>query len=54
MSHKPHAFENQIFNHYREQAKAINDAIALLKDHNYTIIDLEGKWIRKVNEQANR
>tara|TARA_R110000744_G_scaffold102940_4_gene197584 strand:+ start:1748 stop:1903 length:156 start_codon:yes stop_codon:yes gene_type:complete len=50
MSHVPHAFENQIFEHYRERAKQINSAIELLKEHNYTIIDLEGKWIRKETE----
>ncbi len=42
-----HPFENQIFNHYRERAKKINDAIELLIEHNYTVIDLEGKWIKK-------
>jgi len=42
-----HPFENQIFNHYREKAKAINEAIELLTEHNYTVIDLEGKWIKK-------
>lgn len=47
MAHTPHAFENQIFEHYRTQAKAITDAIELLKEHNYTIIDLEGNWIKK-------
>tara|TARA_R110000803_G_scaffold63573_2_gene124255 strand:+ start:347 stop:493 length:147 start_codon:yes stop_codon:yes gene_type:complete len=47
MAHTPHAFENQIFEHYRTQAKAINDAIELLKEHNYIIIDLEGNWIKK-------
>ena len=47
MAHTPHAFENQIFEHYRTQAKAINDAILLLKEHNYIIIDLEGNWIKK-------
>ncbi len=44
---KPHAFENQIFHHYRQQAKQINDAIELLKQFNYTIVDLEGNIIRK-------
>ena len=47
MAHIPHAFENQIFEHYREKAKAITDAINLLKEYNYTIIDLEGNWIQK-------
>ncbi len=41
------AFENQIFDHYRKQAKEINDAIELLVKHNYTVIDLQGKWIKK-------
>mgnify|MGYP003624267880 FL=1 len=50
MSHRPHAFENQIFEHYRERAKQINLAIELLKEHNYTIVDLEGNIIRKENE----
>ena len=49
MSHRPHAFENQIFEHYRERAKQINLAIELLKEHNYTIVDLEGNIIRKEN-----
>tara|TARA_R110001592_G_scaffold95756_2_gene275604 strand:- start:1312 stop:1461 length:150 start_codon:yes stop_codon:yes gene_type:complete len=47
---KVNAFENEIFDHYRQRAKAINKAIELLKEHNYTIIDLEGKWINKLKE----
>jgi hypothetical protein len=47
MSHKHHAFENEIFSHFREQVNEINKAIKLLKEHNYTIIDLEGNWIKK-------
>lgn len=47
MAHIPHAFENQIFEHYRERAKAITDAIELLVEHNYTVIDLEDNWIQK-------
>lgn len=47
MAHEPNAFENQIFHHYREQAKLINDAIELLVKHNYTIIDLQGQIINK-------
>lgn len=50
MPHTPHAFENQIFEHYRERAKEINAAIELLKEHNYTVIDLEGNWINKKKE----
>ena len=44
-----HPLENQIFNHYRKQAKEINQAIELLTEHNYTVIDLQGKWITKEN-----
>ena len=47
MAHEPNAFENQIFHHYREQAKSINDAIELLVKHNYTVVDLQGKIINK-------
>tara|TARA_R110000796_G_scaffold48672_4_gene116710 strand:- start:2263 stop:2415 length:153 start_codon:yes stop_codon:yes gene_type:complete len=46
MSHTPHAFENQIFEHYREKQKSINNAITLLKENNYTIIDLNGNIIK--------
>ena len=49
-----HPFENQIFNHYREQAKEINKAIELLVEHNYRVIDLEGKWITKENINLNK
>jgi hypothetical protein len=44
---KHNALENQIFDHYRKQAKTINNAIDLLTEHNYTVIDLEGNWIKK-------
>ena len=47
MAHEPNAFENEIFNHYRTQAKTINNAIELLVKHNYTVIDLQGKIINK-------
>lgn len=47
MAHEPNAFENQIFDHYRTQAKTINNAIDLLVQHNYTVIDLQGKIINK-------
>ena len=36
-----------MFKKSREKEKAINDAIELLIEHNYTVIDLEGKWIKK-------
>ena len=47
MAHTPNAFENQIFNHFRENAKQINNSRELLVEHNYTVIDLEGKIINK-------
>tara|TARA_R110001583_G_scaffold45502_5_gene143251 strand:+ start:1106 stop:1255 length:150 start_codon:yes stop_codon:yes gene_type:complete len=49
MNNKPNAFESSIFEHYRERAREINKAIELLKEHNYTVIDLEGNWIKKNN-----
>jgi hypothetical protein len=48
-----HPFENQIFNHYRKTAKEINEAIVLLTEHNYTVIDHQGKWITKENINKN-
>tara|TARA_R100000935_G_C2793688_1_gene147166 strand:- start:584 stop:793 length:210 start_codon:yes stop_codon:yes gene_type:complete len=47
MAQEPNAFENQIFDHFRQRAKKINKAIELLVKHNYTIIDLEGEIIKK-------
>jgi hypothetical protein len=47
--HDHHPFENQIFSHFREQAKSINVAINLLAKQGYTIIDLEGQVITKWN-----
>jgi len=44
---KVNAFENEIFDHYRQKADEINQAIELLKEHRYIIIDLEGNWIKK-------
>ena len=44
---KVNAFENEIFDHYRQKAKEINKAIELLRAHNYVIVDLEGQIIRK-------
>ncbi len=49
MKHEHNAFENQIFNHFREKVKAINDAIELLIEHNYKVIDLENQIIDKTN-----
>ena len=51
MAHIPHAFENQIFDHYRTKAKEINTAIELLLEHNYRVIDLEGKYLVKTDEE---
>jgi hemin uptake protein HemP len=39
--------ENETFDHFRKRAKAITNAIELLREHNYIIIDHEGKWIKK-------
>tara|TARA_R110001632_G_scaffold173117_1_gene292522 strand:- start:608 stop:757 length:150 start_codon:yes stop_codon:yes gene_type:complete len=47
---KVNAFENEIFDYYRQRAVEINKAIELLTEHNYTVIDLEGKWINKTKE----
>lgn len=51
MKHNHHPFENQIFDHYRDQVKKIKSAIELLKFHGYTIIDLEGKILVKSYEE---
>ena len=51
MKHNHNAFENQIFNHFREKVKSINSAIELLVEHNYKIIDLENQIIDKDNMQ---
>ena len=49
MKHEHNAFENQIFNHFRERAKQINRAIELLLEHNYIVVDLEGQILHKSN-----
>ena len=49
MKHEHNAFENQIFNHFREKVKEINTAIELLVKHNYKVIDLENQLIDKSN-----
>tara|TARA_R100001015_G_C4556591_1_gene117295 strand:+ start:503 stop:652 length:150 start_codon:yes stop_codon:yes gene_type:complete len=40
---------NEIFDTYRmqEKAKAINNSIKLLLEHNYKIVDLEGNILTK-------
>jgi len=47
MKHDHHAFENQIFSHFRQKAKDINKAIELLIEHNYIVVDLEGQILHK-------
>jgi len=37
MPHKPHAFENQIFEHYREKEKAINKAVEFLQENGFKV-----------------
>lgn len=34
-----HAFENEIFEEFRNKQKEIHDAIALLKEHGYIIYE---------------
>ena len=51
MEHIHNAIENQIFDHYRTKAKEINTAIELLLEHNYRVIDLEGKYLVKTDEE---
>ncbi len=40
MKHEHNAFENQIFNNFREKVKEINTAIELLVKNNYKVNDL--------------
>jgi len=47
--HDHHPFENQIFSHFREEAKKIPEAIKLLAKQGHTVIDLEGQVITKWN-----
>ena len=51
MEHIHNAFENQIFDHYRTKAKEINTAIELLLEHNYRVIDLQGNFLVKTDEE---
>lgn len=48
-NNKPFPFENEIFDHYRQNANKINNAIKFIVSHNYTVIDLEGFIITKDN-----
>ena len=47
MKHDHNPFENQIFGHYRQQVKKIHEAIELLLEHNYIVVDLEGQILHK-------
>ena len=47
--HEHDPFENQIFGHFRKEAKKVNGAIKLLARQGYTVIDLEGQIITKWN-----
>jgi hypothetical protein len=42
---KNNAFENQIFDHFRKTQKTIDDAVKLLKDNNYKVIDSKGNEV---------
>ena len=44
--------DNQIFAYYRiqQRVKKIKESIELLKEQGYTVIDLEGKIIRKKDD----
>jgi hypothetical protein len=42
---KNNAFENQIFDHFRKTQKTIDNAVKLLKDNNYKVIDPKGNEV---------
>ena len=46
---KTETIEGETFDHFRKKANKINDAIHLLVEFNYQVIDLENKWINKDN-----
>ena len=43
MSHVPHAFENQIFEHYRTIEKELDAAKKLLKNNGYIVVETKNK-----------
>lgn len=49
LERETNTIEGETFDHFRKQAKKINDAIHLLVKFNYQVIDLENKWINKDN-----
>ncbi len=46
---KTETIEGETFTHFRNQTKKIYEAIHLLVQLNYQVIDLENKWINKDN-----
>lgn len=48
---KVNAFENEIFDHYRQRVNQIEKSINLLRSHGYTVVDLEGKIIEEEVKQ---
>ena len=49
LDRETNAIEGETFDHFRKKARKINDAIHLLVEFNYQVIDLENKWINKEN-----
>ena len=49
MAHTPHAFESQIFEHFRTHQKQLEAAKILLKDNGYIVVEaknkIEGQYI---------
>ena len=49
MAHTPHAFESQIFEHFRTHQKQLEAAKTLLKDNGYIVVEannkIEGQYI---------
>ena len=40
MNHNHNAFENQIFNHFREKEKKIKEAIKFLQQNGYAVYEI--------------
>jgi len=43
MSHVPHAFENQIFEHYRTKQKELQEAKKLLQSNGFIVVETKNK-----------